>query len=91
MRFTTIMLSLGLAAVAIVALGVGPTSAQSTSGTSPFLASTSIGDSVIGNGAPGPFMLVKKGHGFWSSWFPQRLLDRRISRVQVLGQLPPGV
>ncbi len=63
MRYTTIMLSLGLAAVAIVVLGVGPTSAQSTSGASPFLASTSVGDSVIGNGAPGPFMLVMKGHG----------------------------
>jgi hypothetical protein len=63
MRYTTIMLSLSLAAVAIVVIGVGPTSAQSTSGTSPFLASTSIGDSVIGNGAAGPFMLVKKGHG----------------------------
>jgi hypothetical protein len=63
MRYTTIMLSLGLAAVAIVVLGVGPTSAQSTSGASPFLASTSVGDSVIGNGAPEPFMLVKKGQG----------------------------
>ena len=79
MRYTTIMLSLGLAAVAIVVLGVGPTSAQSTSGTSPFLASTSVGDSVIGSGAPGPFMLVKKGHGsghrgfrsgFWIGGYP---------------------
>jgi hypothetical protein len=63
MRYATIMLSLGLAAAAIVVLGVGPTSAQSTSGTSPFLASSAIGDSVIGGGSPGPFMLVKKGHG----------------------------
>jgi hypothetical protein len=64
MRFTTIMLSLGLAAVAIAVLGVGPISAQSTSGTSPFLASESVGDSVIGTGAPGPFTLVHKKGGF---------------------------
>jgi hypothetical protein len=63
MRYATIMLPLGLAAVAIVVLGVGPASAQSTSGTSSFLASSAIGDSVIGGGTPGPFMLVKKGHG----------------------------
>ncbi len=79
MRYTTIMLSLALATVVIMVLGVGPTSAQSTSGTSPFLASTSVGDSVIGNGAPGPFMLVHKkggfGHrgfrsGFWIGGYP---------------------
>ncbi|MGO9571707.1 MAG: hypothetical protein ACLP5H_29630 [Desulfomonilaceae bacterium] len=64
MRYSTIMLSLGLAAVAIMVLGVGPTSAQSTSGTSLYLASTSIGDSVVGNAQLGPFMLVMKGHGF---------------------------
>ena len=61
MRYATIMLSLGLAAVAIVVLGVGPSSAQSRSGASSFLASTSIGDLVIGSGPSGPFRLVRRG------------------------------
>lgn len=80
MRYTTIMLSLGLAAVTIMVLGVGPTFAQSNSGVSSLFASTSIGDSVIGGGASGPFMLVMRGHrsgnrgfrsGFWWGGFPR--------------------
>lgn len=79
MRYSMIILSLALATVAIMVIGVGPTSAQSTSGTSPLLASSSVGDSVVGTGAAGPFMLVKKGHkfvnrgfrsGFWIGGYP---------------------
>jgi hypothetical protein len=58
MRYTKIILPIGLAALVVMALGVGPTLAQSTSGSSPFLASTSIG-----GGVAAPFMLLTKGHG----------------------------
>ena len=79
MRYTAIILPLGLAAAVIMVLGVGPTFAQSNFGASPLLASTSMVDSVIGGGASGPFMLVFKGHGmgnrgfrsgFWFGGYP---------------------
>ncbi len=63
MRYTAIMLSIGLAAAAIVVLGVGSGYAQSTSGTAFLLASAAIGGSVIGTAAPGPFMLAFARHG----------------------------
>jgi hypothetical protein len=59
MKYTTIMLSLGLTAVAIVALGVGSASAQPTLGNSSVLLSSATGGSPFGSG---PFMLVA-GHG----------------------------
>jgi len=60
MRYATFMLSVGLAAMAIVALGVGPTSAESTSGAAPFLASGSMVDTVIGSGSSGLVVPVHK-------------------------------
>jgi hypothetical protein len=80
MRYSRIILPLGLAAAVIMVLGVGPTF-SSESGASPYLESTSIGDSVIGGGAAGPFMLVFKGHGMghrgfrsgiWLGGYPYR-------------------
>ncbi|MGB6064094.1 MAG: hypothetical protein WBG50_04765 [Desulfomonilaceae bacterium] len=63
MRYTAIMLSIGLATAAIVALSVGPSYAQSTTGTPAFLASAAIGGSAIGTAAAGPFMLAFARHG----------------------------
>ncbi len=68
MRYTTIILPLGLAALVIMVFGVGPTF-SSDFGASTLLASTTIGDSVIGDRASGPFMLVHKKGGFGHSGF----------------------
>ncbi len=77
MRYTAIILPLGLAAAVIMVLGVGPVFAQSGSGAFPLLASTSIVDSVVGGGAFVPTMPVIRGHGgrgfrsgFWWGGYP---------------------
>jgi hypothetical protein len=71
MRYTKIILPVGLAALVVMALGVGPTFAQSDFGASPLLAPTLIGNSMVGSHASAPFMLLTKGGhrgfrgGFW--------------------------
>lgn len=62
MKYTVMMLSIGLAVAAMVVLGVGFASAQATSGPSPFLLLPAVGHSSSVGAARGPFVLVRGGH-----------------------------
>ena len=63
MKYTATMLSIGLAAVAMVVIGVGLASAQATSGASSFLLLPAVGHSAGVDGPSGPFVLVRGGQG----------------------------
>ena len=62
MKYTVLMLSIGLAVAAMVVLGVGLASAQATSGPSPFLLLPAVGHFPSVDTAGGPFVLVRGGH-----------------------------
>jgi hypothetical protein len=61
MKYTVMMLSIGLAVAAMAVLGVGLASAQATSGASPFLLLPAVGHSAGVDGPSGPFVLVRGG------------------------------